>query len=129
VEKAFSAVAPDGEARALFEALESDAAGNRNAPAIGDQTMRNMLAIRDKLPAERLRVRHARLFILRILLFTGQRRDLRKRKETNHADDTDFHTHDQPPDGLQPGLRVNRATWLICGRAGQALTDESAPGS
>jgi hypothetical protein len=39
--------------------------------------MRNVLAVRDELPAERLRVRHARL---PILLFIGSRRDLRKRK-------------------------------------------------
>jgi hypothetical protein len=82
------------EVRTLFEALESDAAGDRNAPAIGDQTMRNVLAIRDELTAERLRVRHARLFIL---LFIGLRRDLRKRKNTKNADDTDFHTHNRPP--------------------------------
>jgi hypothetical protein len=68
--------------------------------------MGNVLAIRDELPAERLRVRHARQFILLILPFIGLRRDLRKRKETKHADDTDFHTHDRPPDGMQHGLRV-----------------------
>jgi hypothetical protein len=80
--------------------LESDAAGDRYAPAIGDQTMRNVLAIRDELPAERLRVRHARLLIL---LFIGLRRDWRKCKETKHADDTDFHTHDGPLIECSPG--------------------------
>jgi hypothetical protein len=62
------------EAQALFEALEGDAASDRNAPAIGDQTMRNVLAIRDELRAERLRVRQARHFILLIPLFIGPRR-------------------------------------------------------
>jgi hypothetical protein len=36
--------------------------------------MRNMLAIRDELRAERLRVRQARHFILLIPLFIGPRR-------------------------------------------------------
>ena len=65
----------------------------------GRQT-RNVLAVRDELPAERLRVRHARLFIL---LFVGLRRDLRKRKDTKHADDADFHTHDGPLVEYSPG--------------------------
>jgi hypothetical protein len=41
--------------------------------------MRNVFAIRDELPAERLGVCHARLFILLSLLFIGPRRDWRKR--------------------------------------------------
>jgi hypothetical protein len=80
----------EASALGLFEVSQCGAAGRRNPPAVGYQTMRNPFAIRNELAANRLGVLHAGLLVLHLIRRHGDRRDCSS-KQTDGQENTKSH--------------------------------------